>query len=246
MKEDNLKDIWNLINEPNEPTVSWQSPKSQFIISRSKSVQNKIRRMLHKDLIVKTVSGLAFILTLLLYRETENVIYICVVGLLFQAIMVTIEVKLLQQFNSVSDLGQNTRDNLSGILTLLKRKTHLYEITIASTQVMVFVPGLLIYFFIMYGQVKYLAPFDYFVFSVLVLIGTVITYLRVRSQLKFHIRHITASITDLNENTLEFVMNTIEKQRKQDDLIKGLVGLLLIIGFVALLAILKAIVGLPV
>ena len=69
--------------------------------------------MLHNDLLIKAINGLAFILTLLLYRDTQNVIYICIIGLLFQAIMVIIEVNLQKQLNKISDPGQTTRDNLS-------------------------------------------------------------------------------------------------------------------------------------
>ena len=245
MKDDNFKDIWNMISNQKEIPDFKRNSIDQNFTSWSGSIQSKTRKMLQNDLLLKTVSGLAFLLTLLLYRNTLPVIYICIAGLLFQAIMVTIEVNLMLQFNKVSDLGLATRDNLSGILTFLKRKSHLYEITIASTQIMFFVPGILLYFFIVYGQVKPMTLFDYFVFSVLALIGTIFSYLRVRSQLIFYVKHTTACLADLNEDTLEFVLKNIERQSKQDETIKVLVYLLLVVGFVALLAVLKAIVCLP-
>jgi lipid-A-disaccharide synthase-like uncharacterized protein len=241
MKEDTLKHIWNAINNQADIPGSSHISLDYLIKSRSGSIQDKTRILLRNDLILKAASSLAFIVALFLYRDHSNVIYICLAGLLFQAIMVAVEVKLLQQFTRVSDHSLTTRDNLSGQMAFLKRKAPLFSITIAASQITLFTPGVLLYYFLAYGQVKPMIPLTFFVFSVLVGIGTLFTYLRIQSQLKFHIRHLAACLSDLNESTLEFVSNLIEKERKQDYLIKGLVALLLIFGFVALLTVLKSI-----
>ena len=241
MKEDTLKHIWNVINnEADTPRFSHNS-EDHSIKSRAGSIQDKTKGLLRSDLILKAASSLAFIVALFLYRDHSDVIQICLAGLLFQAIIVAVEVKLLQQFTKVSDYSLTTRDNLSGQMTFLKRKAPLFSITIAASQITLFTPGVLLYYFLAYGQVKPMIPLTFFVFSVLVAIGTILSYLRIQSQLKFHIRHLAACLSDLNESTLEFISNVIEKERKQDYLIKGLVALLLIFGFVLLLAVLKSI-----
>lgn len=241
MKEDSLKHIWNLIDKqvdfPGFPHESRDHSKQ----SRSESIQDKARILLRNDLILKAVGSLVFVLDLFLYFDHTNVIYICLAGLLFQSIMAAVEVKLIREFNRLSDHSLSTRENLSGLMAFLKRKAPLFSITIASSQISIFTPGVLLYYFLAYGQAKPMIPLTFFVFSVLVGIGTVVHYLRIQSQLKFHIRHIAACLADLNENTLEFVSNLIEKERKQDELIKVLVGLLLIFGFVGLIVVLKSI-----
>ena len=129
------------------------------------------------------------------------------------------------------------------ILVYLKRKANLYELTIAASQILIFVPGLLIYFYLVYGQVKPMTGFSFFVFATLALIGTIMAFVRVKTQIKFHIKHISLCLSDLNENTLGFALKTIDVQRKRDNLVKLLVALLLIFGFIVFIALIKSIVG---
>lgn len=242
MKDDELKNIWHMLNEETGFPDSRQNPADNFRKNQSGLIQDKVRKMLQNDLIIKAISGLAFLLNLLFYHDTPIVFYINLLGILFLAIMTAIEVRTLQQLEVVSDPGLPTRDSFSGILVFLRRKSHLYVLTIASTQILIFVPGLLIYYFITYGHVKPMSTESFFVFSVLCLIGTVTSYLRIKAQIKFHTKHITACLSDLNDNILSFVSESIEKQRKQDETTKVLVGLVLIFAFVALLAVLRSIV----
>ena len=241
MKEDALKQIWNMINKQADFSGPVNTSADHSKKSRSGSIQNKARVLLRNDLILKAVSALAFVLDLFLYRDHTNVKYICLAGLLFLSIMLAVELRLTGKFNRVSDHSLSTRDNLSGLMAFLKRKAPLFGITIASSHITFFTPGVLLYYFLAYGQAKPMIPLTFFVFSVLVGISTLFSYMGIQSQLKFHIKHIAACLADLNENSLEFVSNLIEKERKQDELIKVLVALLLIFGFVALLAVLKSI-----
>ncbi len=241
MTEDRLKHIWNLINDPTEILGSSGHTRDSLIRSRSGSVQEKVRILFRNDLILKTVGTLAFLADLLLYRDNQGVIFICLGGLFLQAIMFTLEVNLLHQFKKASDYSRSTRDSLSGLVTFLKRKSPLFGITIAASQITFFSSGVLLYYYLVYGQVKSMTLLTFFVFSVLLGIWTISSYLRIQSQTKFHINNLTAFLGDLNENTLEVVFNAIEKERKQDELIKVLVSLLLIFGFVALLAVLKSV-----
>lgn len=242
MKDEELKNIWNMIHEQTGSMDTSAISSGQFIKSRSGSIQDKIRSMLQKDLIIKMVSGLAFMLNLLFYKDYPTIIYICLAGIVFLAVMAGIEWKTLQAFNEISNPDQPTRDNLSRLLVFLRRKSNLFEITIASSQMLIFVPGLLIYFFLVYGQVKPMTGMSFFVFTVLCLIGTIMSLIRTKSQIKFHIKHIRLCLSDLNENSLEFASRAIEKQRKQDQLIIMLVAMLLIFGFVVFIAVLKSIV----
>ncbi|MFH0761346.1 MAG: hypothetical protein V2A67_07565 [Bacteroidota bacterium] len=242
MKDDELKAIWHILNEETGFPDSSFNQADYFRKSKSRLIQDKVRQMLQTDLLIKVISGLAFLLNLLVYHDTPIVFYINLSGILFLAIMTAIEVRILRQLERVSDPGLPTRDSLSGILVFLRRKSHLYALTVASTQIQIFVPGLLIYFFIAYGQVKPMTTLSFIVFSVLCLIGTVTSYLRIKAQIKFHAKHITACLSDLNDNILSFVSESIEKQRKHDDTTKILIGLLLIFAFVAFLAVLKSIV----
>jgi hypothetical protein len=47
----------------------------------------------------------------------------------------------------------------------------------------------------------------------------------------------------LNENSLQYAFTAIDEKRKQDNLFKTLVYILAVVGFIALIAILKSAVG---
>ncbi len=243
MKDDELKNIWNMINDDTQGYDAIQTTSDQIISSRSGSIQSKIKAMLQNDLIFKVVSGIALLINLAFYWSTPAVIYVCLGGILFHAIMTTIEWKTLQGLNRISDPGLSTREVLSNILIYIRRKSNLYEITIASSQVLIFVPGLLIYFFLVYGQVKPMTGESFAVFTILALIGTVGAFSRIKSQLRYHINYLHVCLSDLNEGSLQFAFNAIDNKRRQDDIVKMLVYFLLIFGFVALIAVLKSIVG---
>ena len=241
MKDEEIIKIWNIMNDQFTLPVAGERPAEFHMRKSSETLQNKIRKRLGNGLILKAVSGLAFLLNIAFYYQIPAILIICLAGIILMASMTAIEARILKQFTKISNLAQPVRDTLSKLMIFLKRKSTLMEITEASNQILVFVPGLLLYFYIVYGQVKPLTSLSFFVFSTLCLIGTVTAYLRIRAQLMFHIRHMNTCLSDLNENTLAFVSETIEKQRNQDYQMKTLVGLLLIFAFVIILALLKSI-----
>jgi len=243
MNDDNLKNLWNQINDQSEFPEFEAKTNDQFITNRSGSILNKVRNILQHDLILKSISGVALLLTLAFYQDTPDVVYISIAGILFLILMTYLEVRTLKQFNKISDPTQSIRDNLSGIQIFLKRNSSLVALINASSQILIFVPGLLLYFYMAYGQVKPVNTFSFFVFSGLCLIGIITSYLRITSLLKFHIKNISVFLSDLNNNVLAFVSQSIEKQRKQDEKVRLLVGFLLIFAFTLFVLVLRSIIG---
>jgi len=243
MKDEQLKNIWNMINDKSGILDYIPGSTEQLISNRSGSVQDKIRGMLQNDLILKVISGIAFLLNLFFYNNNLEVVYVCIAGILFLAIMTAIEWKTLQGFNKIADPGLATRNNLSNILVYLRRKANLFKTTIAASQVLIFVPGVLLYFYLVYGQVKPLTGEAFVVFTVLVLIGTFGSLARIGSQIKYHIKHLMVCLSDLNDNALGLAIDTIENQRKQDHKVQILVYILSTLGFLVLIMIMKSITG---
>ena len=75
MKDDELKNIWNMINDNTLGFEALHMTKDQIISSRSGSVQNKVRAMLQNDLILKSVSGIALGVLRRLYLFAWEVFY---------------------------------------------------------------------------------------------------------------------------------------------------------------------------
>ncbi len=244
MKDQEFKDLWKSLEEDMGMPISGGAFDTQkFINSRSSTVKKRIQKNLHIDLSLKLVSFAILFLNIAFYHETINVLYVCFAGLVFLSIMSFIEYKTLHQFNRISDPGTNTRDNLSEALIFLQRKSTLIGIVTASTQVFIFIPGLLTYYFLVYGHLKPISGEIFFVFSTLCFIGIVMSYITNTSQIKYHIKHLTICVSDLNDSVLQMAYSTIEKDRKRDGTMKILTALLLIFGSILFLAVLKSIMG---
>jgi len=243
MKDQEFKEIWRSLEESPGMQLDAAFDAENFIKSRSITVKDRIRKIMDKDMIIKLVSCVVLLMDIAFYHNTINVLYVCFAALTFLAIMSFIEYKTLQQFKKIADPGLSTRDNLSEILIFLQRKSNILGILTASSQVLIFVPGLLAYFFLTYGQLKPMTGMSFFVFTTLCLIGTIMSYIATMSQIKYHIKHLTICMSDLNDDVLQMAYSTIEKDRKRDRTMKMLIGLLLIFGFLILIAVLKSIMG---
>lgn len=243
MKDQEFRDIWRSLEEHPGVPIGASFDADSFIKSRSFTVKDKIRKIIQSDLLLKLVGGIILLLDIAFYINSINVLYVCFAGLIFLAIMSYIEYKTLQQFKRIADPGLSTRDNLSELLIFLQRKSNILGILNASSQVLIFVPGLLAYFFLVYGYIKPMTGLSFFVFSTLCLIGTTVSYIRITSQIKYYIKHITICTSDLNDDILQMAYSSIERERKQDNTMKLVIGLLLVFAFVALIALLKSITG---
>lgn len=241
MKDQEFKNIWRSLEEYPGMPITEKFDKEQFKNFRSITIKEKIRKILQNDLIIKLCCGIVILLDIALYFDTINVLSVCFALAIFLVIMSFVEYKTLQQFNRIADPGVSTRDNFSDILIFLKRKSNILGILTASSQILIFVSGLLLYFFLAHGQIEPMTGMSFFVFTVLCLIGTVMSYARTNSQIKFYVKHITICISELNDNILQMAYSSIEKERKQDYAIKIMLALLLIFAFVILIAVIKSI-----
>ena len=241
MKDEDLRNIWNSLDDYPGVPITGKFSAEQFIKSRSDTVKNRIRKILFNDLLLKLVGGIFLLLDLTFYFDVPEVLNVCAGTLIFLLVMATLEFLTLKRFNSISNPEQSMSNNLSGTMIFLQRKSNIFGILTASSQVLIFVPGLLLYFFLIYGQLKPLTGMSFFVFSTLCLIGTIMFYIRTMSQIKYYVKHFTIYMSDLNDNVLQTAYSTIEKDRKRDNTIKTLTGMLLIFAFVVLIVLLKSI-----
>lgn len=95
------------------------------------------------------------------------------------------------------------------------------------------------YFFFTYGRVRPLDGIDFLVFSAFITIGVVLTFFSNYGQVNYHIKHIEACLSDLNENELAVITSNIETRRKQDQTVKLLLTIVVALGIVLLAVLLK-------
>ena len=240
MNNFNIKDSWNNIDEYAGIPGYGITSLDKYIKGQTLSVFGKIRWLFIRDFIVKSVGGIFILLNLIFYRNVPTVMLINLIILGLLLLMFIVGIRAYQRFNKLADPGKDAKQNLTSLLTYLKRQFSIPVILYASTHAFVFIPGLLTYFYLAYGKMKYLTPLSYFVFSFLCLIGIVFSIVLTSSQVKYHKKHIRICLSDLNDNALARASENIELHRRKDTLIIILAGMGIIFGFVVVLAILRS------
>jgi len=243
MDEFSIKDSWDNINEYAGIPGYGITSMDKYIKGQTLSVFGKIRWLFIRDFIMKSVGGLFILLNLFFYWNNPTVMLINLVILGLLLLMFIVGISIYKQFNRLADPGKDAKQNLTSLLIFLKRHFTIPVIMYASTQVFVFIPGLLAYFFLAYGEVKYLTPLSYFVFSFLCLIGVVMSIIITLTQMKYHEKHIRICLSDLNDSALAQASEYIQLRRKKDTLVIVLTAVGIILGFVVVMAILHSMIA---
>lgn len=240
MNDNKLKEMWksteNLAGAPGYETEAIE----RFLNSRSSSVATKIARMLLFDIALKLIIALAFIgIALNFYGAQPEVFYTCIASMVLILPLVWFESTVLRNFNSVANNNRSTKDKLSGMLVFLQSRFFSAVLSVSLTYLFFFIAGSLLYFYRVYGQVRPLDNMDVFVFSTFCLFGMGLNFWVNTWQVNYYKKHLKTCLKDLNNNVLEMISSNIETQLKHDLVIKLLLGLIVVLGFIIFVAVLK-------
>ena len=209
----------------------------KFIKGRSISIAGKVRGFFVRDFIFKSLAFVFIVSNLVLYRNDPEIWLInAILGVLW-IISTLLGIKFYKEFRRSADPARSSRDNLSSLLTFLRRRFPYVAMNAATTYVCTFLPGILLYFVAAYGYLQPFSTENYLVFSFLGILGTVSGYVLDIRAVRHHIQHIKICLSDLNDNALALASENIEMKRKMDHLITILIQvviLLLFLGFIAL------------
>ena len=213
----------------------------KFIRGRSVSIYGKIRKIFKIDFVFKSVAALFIIVNLILYRDYQDILIINAVLLGFLIILTISGIKYYNLFNESADPGKTSKENLSSMLTFLKRKFPIAAIMCAATYIFGYVPGILLYFMVAYGYLKPFTSLSYFVYSFILFIGMLFGFILNMRQVKFHMNQIRICLSDLNDDALAIATEHIESKRKMDSIVIVLIQVVVLLGFIVLIAVLKSI-----
>ena len=235
----NLKDMWNKAENFMAGPDYESDTIERFISKRSNSTAEYIKKMIFIDIAVKLLAILVLAIDIFLYFKTMNVLAVCITAIILLVSLVLYQFNMLNQFSQVADYTQTPKEKLASMLTYLRSKFFTTLLAISSTYIFIFISGMLLYFYAVYGQVRPLDGQDIIVFSIFIIVGIIFNFIVNQKQVAYQIKHIEACLSDLNDNTLPLVLSNIETQRKNDRTNKVLVLLALVFGFVLLLIIFK-------
>jgi len=243
MKEQEFKDIWRSLEEFPGLPISEKIDTEGFKKYRTTSINDKIRKLLKNDLLIKLVYGVIIFIDIVLYIDAINIFYTSIGLLVLMSYLSILQYKILQQFNKITDPSMNAKKNLSKTLIFLQRRLNILGILSGSVAFLGLLPAMLLYFYFQYGGLRPLTGMDYFVFGSISTIGAIMLYSKTTSQISYYIKHITVCVSNLDENILQFAYSSIEKERKKDNVLKLVVGLMLIFAFVVVIALIQTITG---
>jgi hypothetical protein len=195
--------------------------------------------MIFLDIAVKSVVLLVLVIDIFLYLGTTNVIAICVTSIVLLTPLILFEFKMLNRFSEIADYGKSTKEKLASMLTYLRSGFFSTLLTISIGYPFLFIAGMLLYFYASYGYVRPLDGQDIIVFSIFIVTGLAFNFYINRKQVDYQITHLETCLSDLNDSSLQMVSNNLENQRKQDITNKVLLMLVLVFGFVLLIAVFK-------
>ena len=235
----NLKAMWNKAENVMETSDYGSETIERFISKRSNSTAQYVKKMMFVDIAVKSLVVVVLAIDIFLYFKTMNVLAVCITAIILLISLILYQFKMLNQFSQVADYAQTPKEKLASMLTYLRSRFFTTLLVISSSYPFMFISGMLLYFYAVYGQVRPLDGQDIIVFSIFIIIGIVFNFIVNQKQVAYQIKHIEACLSDLNDNTLPLVLSNIETQQKQDRTNKTLIFLVFVIGFILLLVIFK-------
>lgn len=239
MSDKNLKDMWNKAESHMGGSDYESLSIEKFISKRSNSTAQKVKNTIFLDIGLKILVLVILGIDIFLYLGTPNVIAVCITAIVLLVPLILFQFKMLNRFVEIADYGQSTKEKLASMLTYLRSRFFSTLLAISSSYPFMFISGMLLYFYAAYGYVRPLDGQDIIVFSLFLISGVGFNFYINQKQFVYQIKHLETCLSDLNDNSLAMVSNNLEMQRKQDITNKVLLMMVLVFGFVLLIAIFK-------
>ncbi len=238
MNDKKLKAMWNKTENVMGASNYESSTIGEFLSRKSNDAAQKIKNMIIFDIALKSLLVIVFGINILFYFGTSNIVTVCITGIVLLALLIWFQFKMLKRFIQVADHNQSTKDNLASMLTYLKTRFYSTLVAVSATYLFVFIGGSLMYFYAAHGGVCPLDGIDIIVFLGFILTGIGINFFVNKAQVKYQIKHLELCLSDLNDDAMFFATENIEMQRKQDRTNRLLLALILMVGFLLLIAVL--------
>ena len=241
MNDKNLKDMWKDIEYFMDRPPYLEHNIDQIINRRSRSVSQKIMNMLKLDIGIKILAFVVLIIDSLLYFNVQqHIAIVCMTTAAIVLPLILFEYNTLRQFRDISDFGRSTKEKLSGMLAFLKNRSFITLLSTSTTYLFGFTAGILLYFFAEYGMLRRMGSLDVLVFPAICLIGIILSYVMNDNTIRYQIKHLEWCLSDFDDEIMAMVERDIEAQRKRDELVKLMVGIIVFFSFFVFVIILKA------
>jgi flagellar biogenesis protein FliO len=239
MEDKKLKDMWTQMNEYLNYPKYGSGNIEEFMGRKSKSIFNKIKENLTILLGFKTFILCGLIFDFIFYTHNIYVQGFALISAILLVYIMYYEFMTLRKIRAIHKNTYNINQHLSELLSFIEENQTGMILSASTTNLFGF-PGLmLMYFYLLYGQIKPMPVFGFFVMGVLFLIGVIGGYIIQKAQLDSHINHLRTCIDKMDNEMKMYLSNEVEAKGKQNIKIKVLIMFIIILVFIVIVALLK-------
>ena len=154
MNDEKLKAMWNKTENVMGASDYESSTIGEFLSRKSNDTAQKIKNMIIFDIALKSFLVIIFGIDIVLYFGVNNIIAVCIAGIVLLALLLLIQFKMLERFKKAADHNQNTRDNLTSMLAYLKTRFYSTLLAVSAYLPVCFYWWFLMYFYVAHGGVS--------------------------------------------------------------------------------------------
>jgi len=235
MEIDDLKRVWNNINQEAGQTVYSEEEIAKFRKARSRDFSVWIQNGLILDIVLKSIFALGFLILIFLYSSTpvfiafgSGIIALCI-------ILIIIESSYLKDSREADRENKSVVEGIKAKLAFLKSYYYRIQFLQGLTNPIFVAAGISFYYYYKYGQIRIVDFQDAFIIILLLVISFLFTLPTTFSLYGYHYRVLEAGLASLEDE--DSWQETLKRYQKQKKLLNWLLWILLLAG-IAILALL--------
>lgn len=233
MELDELKKAWSKLNSDSAQPVYTVEEIDEFRRARSKDVSTWIQNGLILDMILKGVFILAYLVLIILMKESVRFIF-AASGIILAGLLLILNE--YQYFNRSRELDRKdvpVQESIRQKLSFLKSFYYRIQFMQGLTNPMFVAVGAFYYYYFNYGDIRLNDTQDILVFALLLIISFLFTLPTTLSLYGYHYGILKTSLASLEDDGKWAI--AISRYKKKKKALSWLFGIMLFIGLAVLL-----------
>ena len=174
----------------------------EFLKGQSNDIAALFRKGLVFDFILKSALILSFIGLLFIYQTNASILGLNIVLIAATAVLLFVQTKYYKLIPGLGSLDANIKDILESEIEFFNKKYIKALYIGALSNPLLFLSGMMYYFYYKYGTIRPLDGEDFIVFSIGILLSFVIAAVAQVKQTRFQIGQLETSMNDLDEESM--------------------------------------------
>lgn len=204
-----------------------------YLNMRSKNITRLYKKGIWTDIGLKGLIFASFSVLVILYLGNFKIILFNTVLIASCLLLIFFQRKILKSVKKMEQAIVNLKQSLSDNITFFNKKYIRSVFIAALSSPLIFISGMMYYFYYKYGYIRPLDATDFVVLGIAVILAFIISFLSQLYQFKFHINQLEECLNDLTEEKI--TAQTLKRQKAKRLLLLSATVLALTFGLLLLL-----------